>query len=199
VDALYECIKFGCIFFLIHKNLVVTGNTICLSLVIDVLVMGEQIMPVWLLQFYGLQLHHIAPNNLVSVVGYMAWCEGYLGILPTVDLFQLFFCVWPNFEDDVFPWTCGTICFVSRRSKYYPFITPLDSTRGWRGSWFFQADKAAPSRTFGLHPFENVPVESRDSLKPVNDDSAIPYVKLLARRIAKLTYDGLKGIDTINC
>jgi hypothetical protein len=48
-------------------------------------------------------------------------------------------------------------------------------------------DKAAPSRSFGLPSFENIAAEPLDSLKPVNDDSATPYVKLLARRIAKLT------------
>jgi hypothetical protein len=61
------------------------------------------------------------------------------------------------------------------------------------------ANKAAPSRSLGLHPFENIAVEPLDSWKPVNDDSATPYIKLLAWRIAKLTQDGLKGIDTINC
>jgi hypothetical protein len=40
-----------------------------------------------LLKFYGLQLHHIAPNILVSVAGYAALCEGFLGIRPRVDLF----------------------------------------------------------------------------------------------------------------
>jgi hypothetical protein len=40
-----------------------------------------------LLKFYGLQLHHIAPNSLVSVAGYAALCEGYLGFHPRVDLF----------------------------------------------------------------------------------------------------------------
>jgi hypothetical protein len=35
-----------------------------------------------LLKFYGPQLHHIAPNSLVSVAGYAALCEGYLGIRP---------------------------------------------------------------------------------------------------------------------
>jgi hypothetical protein len=40
-----------------------------------------------LLKFYGLQLHHIAPNSLVSVAGYAALCEGFLGIRPRVDLF----------------------------------------------------------------------------------------------------------------
>jgi hypothetical protein len=61
------------------------------------------------------------------------------------------------------------------------------------------ADKAAPSQSFGLPSFENTAAEPLDSWKPVNDDSATPYIKLLAWRIAKLTQDGLKGIDTINC
>jgi hypothetical protein len=129
-----------------------------------------------LLKFYGLQLHHIAPNSLVSVEGYAALCEGYLGIQPRVDLFQLFFSVRANFEDDGFPRTCETIFFLPRRSKEYPFITPLDSVVGWRGSWFYMADKVAPSQTFGLRPFENIAAEPRDSWKPVNDDSATPYV-----------------------
>jgi hypothetical protein len=60
-------------------------------------------------------------------------------------------------------------------------------------------DKIAPSRSFGLRPFENIAASPLDSWKPVNDDSAAPYVKLLAWRITKLTQDGLKGIDTINC
>jgi hypothetical protein len=61
------------------------------------------------------------------------------------------------------------------------------------------AKKAAPSQDYGLHPFENIAAQPLDSWKPVNDKSATPYVKLLVRRIAKLSKDGLKGIDTINC
>jgi hypothetical protein len=152
-----------------------------------------------LLKFYGLQLHHISPNSLVSVAGYAALCKGYLGIRPRVDLFQLFFSVWANYEDDGSLRTCGTVCFLPRRSKEYPFIMPLDSAIGWRGSWFYMADKPAPSQARGLPPFKNVAAESRDSWTAVNDESATPYVKLLARRIAKLSVDGLKGIDTINC
>jgi hypothetical protein len=61
------------------------------------------------------------------------------------------------------------------------------------------ADKPTPSQARGLPPFKNVAAESRDSWTAVNDESATPYVKLLARRIARLSVDGLKGIDTINC
>jgi hypothetical protein len=151
-----------------------------------------------LLKYYGLQLHHVAPNSLVSIVGYSALCEGFLRILPRVDLFHLFFYVRPNYENDRFLRTCGMICFLPQRSKEYPFITPLDSAMGWRGSWFYMADKAAPSQDFDLHPFKNIAAQPLDSWKPVNDKSATPYVKLLAWWIAKLSKDGLKGIDTIN-
>jgi hypothetical protein len=152
-----------------------------------------------LLKFYGLQLHHIAPNSLVSVAGYAALCEGFLGIHPRVDLFQLYFSVRANYEDDGFLWTCGTICFLPRRSKEYPFITPLDSAIGWRGSWFYMADKPAPSQARDLLPFENIAAQPLDSWTPINDETATPYVKLLAWWIAKLSKDGLKGIDTIKC
>jgi hypothetical protein len=77
-----------------------------------------------LLKYYGLQLHHIAPKSLVSVAGYAVLCEGFLRIQPRVDLFQLYFFVRPNYENDDFLQTCGTICFLHRRSKEYPFITP---------------------------------------------------------------------------
>jgi hypothetical protein len=59
------------------------------------------------------------------------------------------------------------------------------------------ADKAAPSQAFGLRPFENITAEPLDSWKPVNDDSTTPYVKLIARQIAKLTQDGLKVIQPL--
>jgi hypothetical protein len=116
-----------------------------------------------LLKYYGLQLHHIAPNSLVSVAGYAALCEGFLRIRPRVDLFQLFFSVWANYENNGFLRTYGTICFLPRRSKEYPFITPLDSAMGWRGSWFYMADKPAPSQDRSLQPFENIAAQPLDS------------------------------------
>jgi hypothetical protein len=132
-----------------HKALVPAPNKTEILMLKSHIKMGLSMPPSHffsnLLKFYGLQLHHIVPNSLVYVAGYVALCEGYLRILPRVDLFQLFFLVRPNFENDRFPQTCITICFLPRRSKDYPFITPLDSTIGWRGSWFYMVDKAAPS------------------------------------------------------
>jgi hypothetical protein len=77
-----------------HKALVPAPNKTEIIIIKSHIERGLSMLPSHffsnLLQFYGLQLHHIAPNSLVSVAGYAALCEGYLGILPRVDLFQLF-------------------------------------------------------------------------------------------------------------
>jgi hypothetical protein len=91
-----------------------------------------------------------------------------------------------NYKDDGFLRTCGTIYFLPRRSKEYPFITPLESAIGWRGTWFYMADKPAPSQARGLLPFENIAAQHLDSWNPVNDETTTPYVKLLARRMIRL-------------
>jgi hypothetical protein len=39
------------------------------------------------LRHYRLQLHHIAPNSFTAIAGFVALCEGYLGINPRGDLF----------------------------------------------------------------------------------------------------------------
>jgi hypothetical protein len=43
------------------------------------------------LRHYRLQLHHIAPNSFTALAGFIALCEGYLGISPRGDLFRLYF------------------------------------------------------------------------------------------------------------
>jgi hypothetical protein len=42
-----------------------------------------------MLRHYELQLHHIAPNSITIVAGFVALCEGYLGVYPCGDLFRL--------------------------------------------------------------------------------------------------------------
>jgi hypothetical protein len=47
--------------------------------------------PKGVLRYYRLQLHHIAPNSFTALAGFVALCEGYLGISPRGDLFRLYF------------------------------------------------------------------------------------------------------------
>jgi hypothetical protein len=44
-----------------------------------------------MLHHYRLRLHHIAPNSLTIIAGFVALCEGFLGVYPRKDLFRLYF------------------------------------------------------------------------------------------------------------
>ena len=38
------------------------------------------------LEFHGLQPHHLTPNTVVLLSAFVTLCEGYLGVLPTLEL-----------------------------------------------------------------------------------------------------------------
>ena len=43
------------------------------------------------LDFYQLQPHHLTPNAVVLLSAFVTLCEGYLGVLPTLELWGEFF------------------------------------------------------------------------------------------------------------
>ena len=43
------------------------------------------------LDFYHLQPHHLTPNTLTLLSAFVTACEGYIGILPTIELWGAFF------------------------------------------------------------------------------------------------------------
>ncbi|KAI4983523.1 hypothetical protein ZWY2020_025389 [Hordeum vulgare] len=43
------------------------------------------------LHFFGLQLHHLAPNAILQLSAFVVLCEGFLGIEPRLDLWQSLF------------------------------------------------------------------------------------------------------------
>jgi hypothetical protein len=44
-----------------------------------------------LLEYYGLQLQHLSPNSIALVAILVHLCEMYVGVRPSVRLFQRFF------------------------------------------------------------------------------------------------------------
>jgi hypothetical protein len=44
-----------------------------------------------LLEYYGLQLQHLSPNSIALVAIFIHLCEMYVGVRPSVRLFQCFF------------------------------------------------------------------------------------------------------------
>ena len=48
-----------------------------------------------LLQFWGIQLHHLTPQSILHLSIFTNFCEALLGILPHFHLFQHFFFLVP--------------------------------------------------------------------------------------------------------
>jgi hypothetical protein len=94
---------------------------------------------------------------------------------------------------------CGSISFVPRNGKSYPYIKPHDSAKGWRGSFFYRADQAPPERKFGLRSFANGPTEEQNSWGVMDDFTMDDKGQLCSQRISKLVFSGLTGADTIYC
>jgi hypothetical protein len=151
------------------------------------------------LRHYRLQLRHIAPNSFTVIAGFVALCEGYLGINPCGDLFRLYFNIRHNRDANGDPRNCGSVSFVPRSGKSYPYITPHDSAKGWRGSFFYQADQAPPERKYGLRSFVDGPAEEQDSWGVMDDFTMDNECQLCSRQISKLVFSGLTGADTIHC
>jgi hypothetical protein len=122
-----------------------------------------------ILWHYRLQLHHIAPNSFTTIVGFIVLYEGYLGINTRGELFRLYFNIRHNRDANGDPCNCGSVSFVPRSRKSYPYIILHDSAKGWRGSFFYMADQAPPERKHGLRSFVDGPSEEQDSWGVMDD------------------------------
>jgi hypothetical protein len=78
-------------------------------------------------------------------------------------------------------------------------LPPHDSAKGWRGSFFYQADQAPPERKYGLWSFVDGPAEEQDSWGVMDDFTMDDECQLCSRQILKLVFSGLTGADTIHC
>jgi hypothetical protein len=45
-----------------------------------------------LLQFYGLELHHLTPSGILHMAAFVTLCEIYMEIEPHFDMWNYFFC-----------------------------------------------------------------------------------------------------------
>ena len=49
-----------------------------------------------LLEFYGLQLHHLMPASVLHITGFVALCEPFLGVEAHFGLWRELFCLVPR-------------------------------------------------------------------------------------------------------
>ena len=85
------------------------------------------------LDFYQLQPHHLTPNAVVLLSAFATMCEGFLGVLPTLELWGEFFSSKLGTQAAGTPAQCGTYIAVRRSTADNPFplISLIKSVRMW--------------------------------------------------------------------
>jgi hypothetical protein len=149
--------------------------------------------------FYAVNPQHLLPNAILTLSGFQALHEGYLGVRPTLELFQFYYMARRMPVELNITRTCGSMCFKIRPNRRYPEVPGHESVKDWTGTYFYCLDKAAPGKDFGIPPFVSGPAEPADSWDGPEDVSLTADSFLHKRRIEKLMDMGLTGVDLVFC
>jgi hypothetical protein len=100
---------------------------------------------------YGLQLHHLNPNNIQQMAAFEAMCEGFLGISAHWHLFQYFFgftCLRDGSRMETIG--CANLWTKQGRGDDYIPVMLTSSNNAWHKMWFYlrnDPEHALPSYT----------------------------------------------------
>jgi hypothetical protein len=93
-----------------------------------------------LLQFYGLEMHHLSPSEVLHIVAFVTLCDTYIGNEPHFNSWNNFFCIrlQPELAMNVAVWGSVNI-FVQSGLGIDLFFRLLMSNPsvGWQTEWFF--------------------------------------------------------------
>jgi hypothetical protein len=148
------------------------------------------------LKTYGLQPHNMTPNSALILSSFVAVCEGYLGVPPSIELFQYYFTVKRESVRKTIGGgalaICGSMRFKPRADREFPHIQGHESVKGWQEKFFYHKNIGNPSLpTFS--PGAATPLPSWSLKITVAPSDAI---RQQTRRIEKLE---LNGVDTVLC
>ncbi|KAM0930007.1 hypothetical protein ACQ4PT_001237 [Festuca glaucescens] len=107
-------------------------------------------------EFFGLQPHHLPANAFVTLSCYVAFCEGYAGVWPDVDLWSRLFFIKAQTTDGQLR-ACGVASLYLRPQAPFPKIPTVDSVKKWQTSFFYVKNENPAVDRLNLPPFSLAP------------------------------------------
>jgi hypothetical protein len=108
-----------------------------------------------LLQFWGIQLHHLTPQSILHLSIFSHFCEAFLGILPHFHLLQHFFFLVPvtNAPNPAVVGGCEFVLRPETRGEYLAY-DPAGKGAQWKKFWFHVGNFKSPllERVAGAPP-----------------------------------------------
>jgi hypothetical protein len=93
-----------------------------------------------LLQFYGLELHHLTPLGILHMAAFVTPCEAYMGTEPHFDLCYYFFHARLQQGSGTKMAVLGSVDIFVRSGPgvdLYFCLPMFDPPFGWQNVWFF--------------------------------------------------------------
>ena len=152
------------------------------------------------LDFYQLQPHHLTPNAVVLLSAFVTLCEGYLGVLPTLELWGEFFQSKLGTRMQGVPAQTGAF-ITSRRSvadNPFPVITLIQSVKKWQKSYFYVRNIAPRGNYINLPAYVAGPPAGRRPQWSFRAVTLTPAGSAAVARVRELTQaEGLTGPDLL--
>ena len=80
---------------------------------------------------FDLQPHHLGPNSIIQLSSFVTLCEGYLGLLPTVDLWGKMFFLKQQGATASAMSDCGAAVVTGRPNGPFPKLPLEDLAKKW--------------------------------------------------------------------
>ena len=109
-----------------------------------------------LMEFYGLQLHHLTPASILHIAGYVALCELFLGVEPHFTLWKRLFCLVPRSHEGSIYQVGGTEIWRIAETGYLS-STPKKAPENWPSEWFYIDDVPLSDPSGQLSPSSVTP------------------------------------------
>ncbi|KAK1613914.1 hypothetical protein QYE76_019431 [Lolium multiflorum] len=149
------------------------------------------------LEFFGLQPHHLLANAFVTLLCFVAFCEGYTGLWPDVDFWsRMFFIKAQTTEGQLRP--CGVTSFYPCPGSPFPKIPTVDSVKKWQTTFFYVKNEKPTSDRLNLPPFSlAAPTRLNWGFchRPIEPEAEVTL--LLDFVLSCVTNDGLTAADLL--
>jgi hypothetical protein len=88
------------------------------------------------LDYYELQPHHLPANAVFTLSSFAAFCEGYVGLWPSLQLWACLYILRINSIQDRNV-QCGACIVVPRQKSPHVKMSGLESCRKWQKTFFY--------------------------------------------------------------
>ena len=153
------------------------------------------------LDFFGLQPHHLGANAVLQVAGFATLCEGYLGMLPTVELWAVMFFLKQQGASAGAMSDCGAAVVTGRPNGPFPKLPLEDSAKKWQTTFIYVRNVVPAVDVINLPEFHNAPPLEKPNWgycpKRPAADAGMKEMAKICNWVAELAREGLKPVDLI--